>query len=300
MEIGSRPVLEGSMERHLLLTVGDDLSSLYGVRFVSSFFFNKSKTKLTLFYVAPRFESMDRGEDSQQHKMDVRLAEIYREKGQTALDASRKLLLDLGFPEANITSKLFTKRFGTVKDIVHEARAGQYDAVVLGRRGYAIFEKAFSTSVSRSIMDHMTDFPIWACRRPESGRKNVLLCVEDSEPSMRIADHVGFMLETEKKHTVTLLHVDTGKGKPIEAIMDAAMARLVENNVDEERIQRLVVRSSRVPKAIMDVASQGQYAAVAVGRGGSQPQGLIERWAVGSRSMKLLEMLEKAALWVSR
>jgi hypothetical protein len=288
------------MDRHFLLTVGDDLNSLYGVRFAGCFLMNRAEVRLTLLYIAPRFEAMDPGEDVLQHQMDRRLAEVYREKGQAALDAGQKYLCDHGFSKEKLTTRLIAKRYGTVKDIVVEGQAGLYDAVILGRRGYSLFEKSFSNSVSREILDRDIDFPLWVCRRPEEGRKNVLLCVDDSEPSMRIADHVGFILSQEEEHAVTLLHVDSGEGKDVQRLIEQAKARLTENHVPHERIRTLVVRSTKVVKAILEESDKGAYAAVAVGRGGSQPKGMLQRWLMGSRSMALLEVLDKAALWVSK
>lgn len=288
------------MDRHFLLTVGDDLNSLYGVRFAGSFFRKKAETRLTLFYVAPRFDSMDLGEDVAQHQMDRRLAEVYREKGQAALDASLKYLCERGFQEAKLTTKLIAKCHGTVKDIVLEGHAGLYDAVILGRRGYSLFEKSFTNSVSREILDRDIDFPLWICRRPEDGRKHVLLCVDDSEPSLRIADHVGFILNQEDHHTVTILHVDSGDGKNVERVLEQARSKLSANQVAGDRINTRVVRSTKVVKAILEEVEKGAYAAVAVGRGGSQSTGMLRKWFMGSCSLNLLEVLDKAALWVSK
>jgi hypothetical protein len=39
---------------------------------------------------------------------------------------------------------------------------------------------------------------------------------------------------------------------------------------------------------------------VAVGRGGTQTKSMFKKWMIGSRSTNLLEILDKAALWVSR
>jgi hypothetical protein len=288
------------MDRHFLLTVGDDLNSLYGVRFAGSFFRNKAEIRLTLFYVAPRFDSMDLGEDVAQHQMDRRLAEVYREKGQAALDASLKYLCERGFREEMLATKLISKRHGTVQDIVLEGHAGLYDAVILGRRGYSLFEKSFANSVSREILDRDIDFPLWICRRPEEGRKDVLLCVDDSEPSLRIADHVGFILHQEDHHTVTIFHVDSGDAKNVERVLEQARSKLSENQVADDRIKTRVTRSPKAVKAILEAVEQGAYAAVAVGRGGSQPKGMFQKWLMGSCSLNLLEVLDKAALWVSK
>jgi hypothetical protein len=288
------------MKKHLLLTVGDDLNSLYGVRFVASFFRNKADTSLVLFYVAPRYDAMDTREAGLQHQMDRRMADMYREKGQNALDVSLRFLCDHGFASDNLSTKLIFKRHGTAKDIVQEGHDGLYDAVVLGRRGYTLFEGALSNSVSRDMLDRDVDFPLWICRRPEMGRKNILLCVDETEPSMRIADHVGFILTAEEDHNVTLMHVDSGEGKNVDAILEQARHKLTENSVPEERIRTLVKRSSKVVKSILEEVERGAYAAVAVGRGGTQTKSMFKKWMIGSRSTNLLEILDKAALWVSR
>lgn len=288
------------MERHLLLTVGDDLSSLHGIRFAGSFFKDKSNMKLTLLYVAPVSESAHGPGIPPHRKMDQGLSGSSREKGQQAIEESRRLLVFKGFPEESIDFRLVGKRFGTVKDIIHEGQTGHYDAVVLGRRGFAMFEKSFATSVSREMLEQRITFPLWICKRPEEGRKDVLLCVDESEPSKRIADHVGFMIQNED-HTVTLFHADDGEGKDADAILAEAKQKLLENRIPEQRIRIQIVRTTRVASAILEEVERGSYAAVAVGRGGSQPMGLIKKWiAGGSRSTKLMESLDKAVLWVSK
>jgi nucleotide-binding universal stress UspA family protein len=287
------------MDKHLLLTVGDDLNSLYGVRFAGSFFTAKQALSLTMLYVAPRFETMDRREDQQFHQMDRKLAAVYLEKGKAAIQASVKHLAARGFQEKKIHSLVFTKRYGTVQDIILEGRKGNYDAVVLGRRGFALFEKAFYTSVSRAVLERDVSFPLWICRRPEEGRRNVLLCVDESEASLRIADHVGFMLE-EEEHSVTLFHVDDGEGKDAAAVIEPARQALLANGMPEARILTRVAHKPNVVKAILEEVEQGGYAAVAVGKGGVRPKSRFKNWMIGSRSTNLLELLEKAALWVSR
>jgi len=285
------------MQKHLLVTISDDISLLYGVRFVNSFFKNKAEVKVTLFYVAPRADIAGQVKHSGED-LDKKAAEAGRKKGEGALAVSQRLLCDRGFPPENITNKLLFRQLGTVKDIIKEAKQGQYDAVVLGRRGYALFETLLSTSVSREILDRDLPFPVWVCRMPEENRKNVLLCVDGSEASLRMADHVGFMLEAEEDHSVTLFLVDTGEEGDKDAILDEASRKLKENGLPEERIRTLVIRSTNVARAILDEAEKRAYATIAVGRAGLKKSPLKEL-LIGSRSMKLLEKVEKATLWVS-
>jgi len=287
------------MRKHLLVTVSEQSRYLHGVRFVESFFRDKSAVKVTLFYVAPRIDAPKGTTDLAQRQMNMKTNEIYMKRGQEALDRGCELLIRRGFPPEQVLCRLIAKQFGTVKDIAREGRLGAYDAVVLGRRGYTVFESVLSDSVTKAMMGHDVDFPLWICRQPEQGRRNVLLCVDGSESSLRAADHVGFMVEKEKDHAVAIFHVDTGHGMSVESIVDEAWNKLRENGVEEERISSSVARSSRAVKTILDEVERKRYAAVAVGRVGVQ-KGRLKEWMVGSRSMKLLESMEKAALWVSR
>ncbi|MCU0572749.1 MAG: universal stress protein [Syntrophobacteraceae bacterium] len=288
------------MKRHVLLTVSEDLSALYGVRFTASFVQNKDMMEITLLYVAQGPEGSKSATCPLPADAESGLSENQCARGQAALDTARHLLLDKGFGEESIRTKLLNKRFGTVRDIAREAKAGLYDAVVFGRRGYILFEKTLATSVSREMMEHRINFPIWICRMPEENRKGVLVCVDDSEPSMRIADHVGFMLQKEEQHPITLMHASAGRRDEADAAIQKAEQHLKANGIEDRRIRRLVIPSSRVVNVILDELESGRYAVVAVGRGGSESRGILDKWLMGSVSMKLLETLDKAVLWVSK
>ncbi|MBF0550217.1 MAG: universal stress protein [Deltaproteobacteria bacterium] len=286
------------MDKHLLLTIGDDPSYLYGVRFVTSFFKNREGLSLTLFYLLPRPTDKDCILTMEQHQLDEKLVEEAHHKGQQALEDTRKLLVTHGFHSDNIASKLLTKRLGAVRDIVAEGRSGLYDAIVLGRRGYLVFESVLFSSVSRQVLEEPLDAPIWICRQPEENRRHVLLCVDGSEAAYRAADHVGFMISEQEEHSITILHVDKGDGVLEEAIFAETKKRLVENGVVEERINTLKIASIKVAKAIVHEAAKHSYAVVAVGRVGRY-KGMIRHWLVGSRVKQLLEDLKGAALWIS-
>lgn len=288
------------MQKKLLITVSDEVSYLYGIRFVGSFFRNKSALSSTLFYVAPHADFTDADIWQKPAELDRKAARAAQKKARQALDTARRKLCEHGFPEENVGVKFILRQFGTAKDIIREARAGNYDAVVLGRRGYAIFESILSSSVTRQILDLDVDFPIWICRRPEENYRNVLLCVDGSIASLRMVDHVGFMLKDENQHSVTLFHVDTGEVENKEAIMSESRNKLIENGVSDLRIESVVAPSAitGVAKRILEEMGAKSYAAVGVGRVGIR-KGRFKEWLIGSRTMKLVESMEKAALWIS-
>lgn len=287
------------MEKHLLLTVADDVRAIFEAEFIGSFFKHKEEIKVTLFSVTPR-SSVKRGdENAGAHESKVPAAHLPRDKWQSAVDSKRELLLGLGFLGDHLTSKVIRSRYGTIEDIILEGKRGLYDAVFLARHAVELLDQTFSTSVSREILNHKLDFPVWVCRRPEIGRRNVLLCVDEDKASLRVADHVGFMLQEETQHTVTLFHVDTGKRANVQEMLTRARRILTNYGISEARMRNLVVPSRRVTSAIREEAERGAYAVIAMGHERAQPKGLKE-WLVGSRCMKVLGMVNRCVLWVSQ
>jgi nucleotide-binding universal stress UspA family protein len=185
---------------------------------------------------------------------------------------------------------------GTVKDIIREARKGFYDAVILGRRGYALFENLLSSSMSRQILDHPIDFPVWICRQINPDRRHVLLCTDGSEPSLRMADHVGYMLNEDPDHRIILLHVAPHRAAGESEILETAEKMLLEHRLPPERIEKRLAVARNVSEAILAEAKTENCAVVAVGRGGTGGKG----WLSGSCSSRLLKELDEGALWVSR
>lgn len=284
------------MQKKILITVSDEVSHLYGIRFAGSFFRNKQAVKATLFYVAPR---TDFG-DTRPVASDLKIDRDVRQRAKKALETARQKLIDRGFPGENVDTTFTVNQFGTVKDIVRKARSEKYDAIVLGRRGYIFFESVMASSVTKEILARDVDLPIWICKNPEENRRNVLLCVDGSDAALRMVDHAGFMLGEESEHTVTLFHLDSGETQDREAIMEEARSKLLENGVSDDRIESMVVRSAAtgVAKKILEKVAGGNYAVVGVGRVGNRKGGFKE-WLVGSRTMKLVESIEKASVWIS-
>jgi nucleotide-binding universal stress UspA family protein len=284
------------VQKKILITVSEETSHLYGIRFAGSFFRNKPEVSATLFYVAPR---VDLG-DAVPGEADLKTDRAAKKRARIALDAARQKLLDFGFSADNVDTSFTANEFGTVKDIVRKARSGKYDAVVLGRRGYIFFESVVSSSVTRQILTRDVDFPIWICKNPREDRRNVLVCVDGSDSALRMVDHVGFIVAGESDHSVTLLHVDTGEIHDREAIMEEARGKLIENGVSADRIECTVLRSGStgVAKRVIEKAAAGNYAVIGVGRVGIRKGGFKE-WLVGSRTIKIVEAIENASLWIS-
>ncbi|MBU1002204.1 MAG: universal stress protein [Proteobacteria bacterium] len=291
------------MDKHLLVTLSTDMSALHGVRFVSNFFSSPEHIRVTFFYTDadPKSEVAEAGgQVLLELSCDIDPAQS---PVGGALEKARQLLCGRGFGAGRMDAKIVFKRYSKIMDIILESEKGLYDALVLGHRGLTRLEEAFGSSVSRGVLEKHVGAPLWICREVEEGRKNVLLCVDGSSSSLSMADHVGFMLESEPGHEVTLMTVipkdgDEGQRQANKAL-EASMAALLENNISEERISAHIVESRNVAESILAEADAGRYAVVAMGRTGVG-QGRFPRLFMGSASDTIYQQLKGAALWVCR
>lgn len=291
------------MKRHLLVTISDDASALYGVRFVSSFFTNKQCIDLTLYSSYPRGAEVWEEEKSFDTLQDASVCTDRNEvRYRQVAEAARKHLQDAGFPAACLDIRCLPRAHTKAMDIIQEGERGLYDAVVLGRRAVAWLERLLDESTSCRLLMDGTGCPVWVCRHPEPGRRGVLLCLDGSESAYHMADHVGFMLSEESAHPVTMLHLrrvgKVCKSEPHE-IFSRGRRILEDSGLPPELIREKVVETPKVVRAILAEADQGGYAAVAVGRTGSD-ESFLQRMFMGSVSHELLRELNKAVLWFTR
>lgn len=281
------------MERDLLLTVSDDMSSLWSLRFVASFFTDPSRVRCTVLYVASAGYASDDVGDS------IVLSARQMEQGHAMVERARQWLLAHGFSADRVTPRVVGTQFGVVRDIVSEAHKGLYDAVVVGRRYLDWVAMLYTESVSRGLLWNSVDVPVWVCNQPEPGRRNILLCSDGSDSALSMADHVGFMMAEEPEHTVTILHLRTQDGCA-PCTVDATRERILENGVAASRISSLVTDGQDKVETIMRLAHEGRYAVVAVGRRPDLPERLLPRLFHRSVSLGLHEQVSGFSLWVSR
>jgi nucleotide-binding universal stress UspA family protein len=287
------------MNRHILLTVSDNYSSLFAVRFTAGFFSRFEDLNITLLYVAPNPKAgLTEAEILQDYGNLSRRESQTRTQAQMALDKAEEILVMKRFPKENIHKKITFKQLGTANDIIQEGITGMYDAIALGRRGLSRLEELIDESVSRQVFTTPMDIPLWVCRSHEKPEPKILLCTDGSPASLRCADHVGFMLRDEPGHAITLLHVvsHTSSAVPAEALA-ATRRMLEENGISADRITQKVVEGVNTADTILRVANEGGFGVLATGRTGRGETRSLH--LLGSVSMNLLKHLESATLWIS-
>ncbi|MBU0681621.1 MAG: universal stress protein [Proteobacteria bacterium] len=285
-------------DTHFLITVGDTRST-DGIAFITSFFEIREDMRVTLLLVVPGSSSAEPCLGEEWLAPDEKGAIVISSQQEKILEASRRSLCQSGIRREHIDTKIMAKVDSTGMAIIREGHHGNYDAVVLGSRGLSGLEKFLDGSVCDEMLAQVFDFPLWVCRNPEVGRKNVLLCLDGSDTAIRVADHVGYMLANQEEHSITLFHVEQGQTIDISDVFGEARERLVDNGVAEERIFTKTVKALRVGHAIQREAEEHKYAVVALGLLGRQHEG-IKGWFMGTKSTELLKQLDKAVLWGCR
>lgn len=290
------------MNKHLLVTISEDESAQRALRFVCGFFKQKEDIRLTLFNTAPQppavwgeeasFETLRENEAS---------AEAIIASGKRAMLKAREVFVQGGFSPAQVDDKIVARNFSRIDDIIKEGESGLYDAVVFGRRAVIKLENFLDKSASEEMLEAKFAFPLWLCRDVDYHRHGVLLCVDDSEAFRRMADHVGFILQGESAHPVTLLRVIKKAEADVtpEGLFGDAISTLEDNGFPSRLIRTRLVVSDDVPGSILREAEEGRYAAVAVGRTGMR-RGPLARLFATSVTVALFQRLTGAALWVSR
>ena len=287
------------MDLHLLVAISNQSSALYGIRFISSFFGRKDGISVTLFCLADTPPAVwtheKRYETLQQQETQ---AAAHRKHANAALNKGKAKLVELGFDPDRIQTKVQPVQSGKAIDIIQEGEKGLYDCVVLGRRGLSKFEEALSgTSVSRGLLCEKSIAPIWFCRRPEENRNGVMICADGSEPSLRIADHVGFIMSSQPPQRILLLHIRNGE-MPQENFFAPYVALLKQNGIDQSMVENLIVDSKKPAQTILSLAETGKFAAVATGRSGAGGCSLRDIF-FGSVSHTIFRDLTGASLMMS-
>ena len=181
------------MNKEFLVTVSNDSQNLTGVKFLCSFFKQHSEHKITLLHICrldskaatqPLMEMWDNPDDLVKGKPTM--------GAKKALNTATKLLEESNMSVDEMRIKTFAERYGKVKDILKEGSSGLYDAIVLGKRAsYTLqwlVEQPADETAKAIIKDSSISTPIWICPDPEKGQKNVLVCVDGSEGSLRGSD----------------------------------------------------------------------------------------------------------------
>lgn len=152
------------MAKKVLIAFDDSENAMRGVRYVADT--HKTENHVTLFSVIPDTADicqMDSKELTPYFKSQrtafCTLEDKKKELLTAAMEKARQVLVDAGFAESAIDTKITVKKSGIARDIVNEANDG-YDVVVIGRRGISGIKELFLGSISQKVLSLAKDISI--------------------------------------------------------------------------------------------------------------------------------------------
>lgn len=152
------------MGQKILVAFDDSENAMRAVDYIASSF--SKEHEITLFSIIPDTAAIcDMNSPSLIPYFQERQASFCvledqkKELVDEALQKAKDLLVNAGFDEKNITTKIQTKDKGIVRDIVNEADTG-YDTIVVGRKGHSGVKEFILGNVSQKILHLARDMSV--------------------------------------------------------------------------------------------------------------------------------------------
>lgn len=241
-----------------------------------------------------------------------RYAAAKRSLNEAVLQLGRR-----GIDPSQITTSAHLSRQGLAQDILHEARKGIYDALVIGRRGLSKLEEMVMGSTSQNILEKCNDIPIWLVDGQVNSR-TFLVPVDGSFQCLRAADHLGFILKDNPHAEITLFHSEAMFGQKQtpdpeqcrklfgdaceifledgpESHFQGPEKVLTDHGFPAEKIHRLTTTKGLYPsRQIVRQALIDGFGTIVMGRRSAN----IKKGLRGSVSEKVVAMAEDIAIWI--
>ncbi len=222
-----------------------------------------------------------------------------------------------GVPPGNVTSEVVLSRGNVAQDILHAARHGLYDALVIGRRGLSKIEELFMGSVSATILGKCHDVPVWVVDKTVESKK-ILVPVDGSFHSLLAVDHLAHMIHDNSEVEVTLFHSSAmlASKTPLDIdrcavhwgrewcdryldhenrIYEAPRQLLIQAGFPAERISwQHVFKGIEAARQIIRHALVEDFGTIVMGRRGEDSR----RGLLHSVSDRVVFMADQVAIWV--
>ena len=233
------------------------------------------------------------------------------------LNEEINLLKRHGFSENQIKGVVHIAKAGVAVDLVHEARKGKYDALLIGRRGLGKIQEFFMGGVTKTVLEKCYDIPIWVVDGIVDSKK-ILVPVDGSFHVLRAVDHLSHILKNMPRAEITLFHSEAllrgKKEHPVEdfyeqwgkewceehfaeadAVFHAPEQVLVDSGFNRENIKRAESHIGIEPaRGIYSYLKKNNFGTIVMGRRGPEEA----TWLLGSISERLLYTAENLAIWM--
>lgn len=312
------------MDKKILLATDGSVHSERSVAYLGHLLGKDPTFNITLFHVLPSLPPIltEKGEGygdwqilSAKAQM---LQDIHKHKAKAVMEKGKIILGKAGIREEAVSPQIIERRVGVARDIIREAERGNYDAVVIGRRGLSRMESVFMGSVSTKIVTALQTRPVWVVDGKITSRK-ILIPMDSSDTSLKAVDHVAFMVSGLPDVEILLYHVLPGlaffgareeevdvaavedlwmkkETEKIHAVFSRAREMLrVAGLPDKQTKCKVKKGSANIVKDILREAERQDYGTIAMARRGVSK---TREFLMGSVSNKVLALAGNRAVWI--
>ena len=308
------------MEHKVLISLDESINSTRVVDYAARISSVVEKLTYTLMTVQPAIPPFLDDEAKKEAAAYQKLKIVQKRNADAAvnlLEKCKRVMVDQGVDEARIELYTRPKKLGVAQDVLDKAEKGMYDALLVGRRGLTKTQQLFMGSTSNKIVNNAANVPVWVVDGEIESMK-ILVAVDGSPTSLRVVDHLSYMVGGNPEVNVTFLHVtpkladfctidfEEDEAQTLEAAMLAenakcidhfhaqALTMLHEAGLAEEQVRFVTKTTTRsVAKVIRETARRGKYGTVVIGRKGQQ-----KAFFMGGICNKLIQTMTNCALWV--
>ncbi len=310
------------IDRKILLATDGSIHSGRSVAYVGHLLAKDPVLKITLFHVLPPlpplFTEEGYGDWQVLSAKAKELEGIHKHKAQASMDKEKGILIKAAVNEGAITTQIVKRKIGLARDIIYEAERGNYDAVVVGRRGLSKVESAIMGSISTKVVEGLQTRPVWVIDGKISSKK-ILIAMDSSDTSLKAVDHVGFMVGGVSGAEILLYHVLPGlslfgakeeevdladiedlwvrkETEKISVVFSKAKKILEDAGLPERQIKCKIKKgSTNVAKDILREAERRDFGTIAITRRGISK---TREFFMGSVSNKVLASAANRAVWI--
>lgn len=308
------------MEKHILVAVDGSIYSHKTLHYLTRLFEDLEDISVHLLSIIPCGSLPSAREWLDQLDLMSMISPEARKSFAAAKRSMSEAVLQLGrlgIEPQRVTTSVQLAAVGVAADLLHEARKGLYDAIVIGRRGLGRLEQLIMGSVSTTILEKCDDVPVWIVDGRVDSRK-FLVPLDGSPHTLRAVDHLAHILSGNPYAEVTLFHASSAlmPGTTYEphtfhaqwgaewcelhlsrpdSLFHAPEQILLEAGFPEKRIRRVHSHKGLHPShQIIRQALIDGMGTIVMGR---RPHDLKKGW-LGSVSHKVIANIEDVAIWL--
>jgi nucleotide-binding universal stress UspA family protein len=309
------------MLKKILIAVDGSPYSTNSLRYLGQLFHHLPDIHFHLLSIVPASSA---GSAARDWLTEAELLNTVSPATRNLLAAQKKYMLQatdtlkrLGIAEGQIQTSVRLSQRSVAHDIIHEARQGKYDALLIGRRGIGKLEEMIMGSVSATILEKCHDIPLWIIDGQVNSCK-FLVPVDGTSHSLKAIDHLAFTLANNPCAEVTLFYSKALLGShPViepkdfyaiwgedwceahlrrpDSLFHAPRQLLIDGGFPAERIFWLETFMGIDPsRQILRQALVDDFGTIVMGRRGETANKGIFRGV----SDRVLLMAEKVAIWI--